>query len=246
MRSGSVASRWLGRFAVVAILLLVASAGARAQELSVLPVTIQLAPGQLAATLTVSNRGASETSVQVRVYAWSQPDGDQLQPTDAVIASPPLATIPAGGSQVVRLLLRQEPLRQEATYRLLLDQIPPPASPGTVRIALRLSIPIFAEPPVRVAPAVRWGIEIDGRQAYLVATNTGTRHLVVRDIAIRPATGAPLTVEANASPYILAGATRRWRLSTPAALPTPGTALHLTAQTDNGTVSESVTVVGHP
>ncbi len=52
---------------------------AAAQALSVLPVNIFLPPGQKATTLTVTNQGKSETAIQVRAYAWNQPDGeDQL------------------------------------------------------------------------------------------------------------------------------------------------------------------------
>ena len=47
----------------------------RAQGLSVMPVTIQLAPGQLAAVLTVTNQSDGETSFQVRPFAWQQKDG---------------------------------------------------------------------------------------------------------------------------------------------------------------------------
>lgn len=235
---------WPG--AIVVVLLLLASGVARAQGLAVLPVNIQMAPGQAASTLTVSNRGDSATSIQVRVYAWNQPNGDRLDATDEVIASPPLATIPAGGSQVVRLLLRRPPLGREATYRILLDQIPPPASPGTVRVVLRLSIPIFAEPPARVAPDVRWRVEDDAGQAYLVGTNIGTRHETVRNIVLVTAGKVPLKVEANVSPYILAGATRRWRIVASGALPAPETSVHLSAHTDTGTIDETLAVAAGP
>ncbi len=84
---------------------------AAAQALSVLPVNIFLPPGQKATTLTVTNQGKSETAIQVRAYAWNQPDGeDQLTTSDMVVVSPPLATIAPGATQVVRLILRLPPL----------------------------------------------------------------------------------------------------------------------------------------
>ncbi len=232
--------------AAAAALLLMARIGvAGAQGLTVLPVIIDLAPGQSAASLSVINQGDSETSFQVRSYAWTQPSGDDnLAATDELLASPPLGTIAAGATQVVRLVLRRPPQAREATYRILLDQIPPAAAPGTVRIALRLSIPIFAAPQTRALPHIQWRIESSGRQASLVAVNDGTRHETVRDIALVSPGGAAAKVEANVSPYILAGATRRWRIQgTP---PVPGTSVELTAQGVAGSIDQPVLVVAGP
>ncbi len=79
-------------------------------------------------------------------------------------------------SQVVRLVLRHAPEGKEGTYRIPLDQIPPVAAPGTVRIALRLSIPVFAEPSGRALPHVQYHVRTDAGQVYLIGTNDGDRH----------------------------------------------------------------------
>ena len=216
----------------------------RAQGLSVLPVTIQLAPGQSAAALTVANQTDGDTSFQVRAFAWHQQDGaDQLSNTEDLLASPPLGTIPAGGTQVVRLVLRKPPQGREATYRILLDQIPPPAAPGTVRIALRLSIPIFAEPATRAVPHLQWRILNSDRQTYLEALNDGDRHETVRNILLA-SSGSTDKVEANVSPYVLAGSTRRWRIITSSRPLAPGATLRLTGQMDSGPLDQTVPVVG--
>jgi fimbrial chaperone protein len=215
---------------------------ARAQSLTVLPVTIQMAPGQMATTLTVINQSDSETSFQARAFGWSQPGAgnDELAATNDVLASPPLATVAAGATQVVRVVLRKPPQGKEASYRILLDQIPPPATPGTVRIALRLSIPILAAPATRSAPHVQWRVE----GAHLVAVNDGNQHETVRDIALATAGGSALKVETSVSPYILAGATRRWRILPQS--PTPGVTLRLTAHADSGAIDQPVPVGAGP
>lgn len=211
----------------------------RAQSLTVLPVTIQMPPGQMAGSLTVINQGDAESAFQIRAFAWSQPRGEtELAPTDALLVSPPLGTIAPRGSQVVRLVLRRPAQDREASYRILLDQLPPPASPGTVRVALRLSIPVFAEPTNSpIAPRLRWRIESEGGQAYLTVTNDGTRHETLRDIALSG--GGPIRIQGDASPYVLPGATRRWRL--PVRTP-PGGSLRLTARGDAGPIDEAVPV----
>lgn len=186
-----------------------APAAGLAQAITVLPVNIQMAPGQLAATLTIVNEGDVDTSVQVRAFAWSQqPGGDRLDPSALILASPPLATIKPHARQVVRLILRQAPTSREESYRLILDQIPPPGAPGTVRLALRLSIPVFAEPPVRVVPALSFALDPASGAAALIVRNDGKRHARINDLAIVQADGKAIKLSTGTSPYMLAGSRR--------------------------------------
>jgi fimbrial chaperone protein len=220
---------------------------ARAQSLSVQPVNIFLLPGQKATTMTVRNQGNSETSIQIRVYAWIQKNGDdQLTTSDGVVVSPPLATIAPGASQVVRLILRQPPQGREATYRILVDQIPPPAEPGIVHVVLRLSIPIFAEPTTRALPHVQFHLEGDGNQLFLVGINDGLRHEAIRDIVLLTGNGRELKEESGTSPYILAGATRRWPIAAQGSLPLPSESLRLTAHGDTGAIEQQASFVTAP
>lgn len=221
-----------------------AGGAAGAQTLSVLPVTVTLQPRQQTAILTLANGGRTDTSIQVRTFAWSQAaDGaDRLEPTEAIAVSPPLATIAAGRKQIVRLVLRRPPQDREATYRILLDQIPGPAQIGEVRVALRLSLPVFAEPAARTAPRLRFGLESSDGKIYLVATNDGIRHESVRAIALRTAGGVTLTPAAGSSPYVLPGATRRWLVANASAA--IGGTFRLTATTErSGLVEQTITVV---
>ncbi|NRO94632.1 fimbria/pilus periplasmic chaperone [Paraburkholderia sp. NMBU_R16] len=237
------------RLAVGALtVLIVALPGraARAQSLTVLPIAVQMVPGQMTSILRIINQGDSETTIQIRTFAWSQPEGkDQLTTSDEVLASPPLAMIPPGDTQIVRLVLRRRPLGREATYRILLDQLPPPAAPGTVRIALRLSIPIFAQPQTRAVPHLQFHIESNARQASLVALNDGGSHEAIRDIALTASDGSGLKVETNASPYVLAGTTHSWRIVAQN-LPVPGAIARLSARADSGAFEQAVPVVAAP
>jgi fimbrial chaperone protein len=235
-----------GKSAAV-LTLVVAGLAAGAQSLSVLPVNVFLPPGQNAATLTVTNHGDHESAIQIRPYAWNQPDGnDQLDATHALVVSPPIATIAPGASQVVRLILRQPPQDRETTYRIIVDQIPPPAEPGTVHIVLRLSIPIFAQPAARAVPHLQFHVESDGGQLYLVAVNDGLRHEAIRDIALSTSDGQKLKADSGSSPYILAGATHRWHFVVPGSLPLPADTLRLSAHADSGAIEEQVRVVAKP
>ncbi len=220
-----------------------------AQALSVLPVNIFLAPGQSATTMTITNQGTSKTAMQIRAFAWSQKDGeDQLANAEAVVASPPIASIEPGGSQVVRLILRLPPLGgdKEATYRILVDQIPPPAEPGVVHVVLRLSIPIFALPATRAVANVQFHVEVKGGQIQLVGFNDGLRHEALRDIEITTRDGRAFKAAPGSSPYILAGSTRRWSITTQGPNPVPGETLRLSGHSVAGTIEEQVSVTSAP
>lgn len=229
--------------AAAAVLFMLNCGSARAQSLGVLPVTIQLSPGQAAVSLTIVNQGSAATSVQVRAYAWSQsgPDGDEVLTSSSDVAtSPPLATIGPAGTQIVRMVLRQLPQDKEATYRILIDQIPAPTQPGVVQVVLRLSIPVFAEPPANVVPRLAFHVERELERVFLVGVNEGKRHEKLRDIEVRTTTGATLKPEGNVSPYILAGATRRWVIADVAQLPAGSGTLRVSAQTDTGVLDQAV------
>jgi fimbrial chaperone protein len=214
------------------------------QSLSVLPVNIFFSPGQRATSLTVTNQGKSETAIQIRAFAWNQKDGeDHLTASNEVVASPPLATMAPGATQVVRLILRQSPQSREATYRILLDQIPPPAEPGVVHIVLRMSIPIFAQPAIRSFADVQFHLERNAGQIYLVAFNAGNLHESIRDIALTTSDGRKLKEDSNTSPYILAGATRRWHIAAQDSLPLSSETLQLTAHANAGAIEEQVRFV---
>jgi fimbrial chaperone protein len=233
--------------AVTVICFVCAGTAARGQSLSVVPVNIVVSPGQRSASLTVTNTGNSETAVQIRAYAWDQKNGeDQLTDSDAVVLSPPIARIAPGALQVVRIILRQPPQGREATYRILIDQIPPPAEPGIVHMVLRLSIPIFAKPATRAVSHLQFHMEMDGGKLFLVGINDGLSHEAIRGIELLASDGLDLKQEVSTSPYILAGATRRWPIATQGPLPPPSETLLLTAHSDAGEVKQQVNFVSAP
>ena len=229
-------SRHVGFGCALAFALSLVTGPVSAQALTVMPVIIQLQPGQVAATISIAGHSdGRETPYQVRAFAWSQEgDAERLEPTDDLILSPPLGPIPANATQIVRILVRHPPRNREAVYRILLDQIPPPSEPGTVRMALRLSLPVFVEPATRVAPHVEWRIEHDADGVWLIAINDGARHERLHDIMLS-AGAAKFKPEGESSPYLLAGVTRKFRLPGDAVLPDTSE-LRLTAQSDSGKI----------
>jgi fimbrial chaperone protein len=144
------------------------------------------------------------------------------------------------------LILRQPPLDREATYRILVDQIPPPAEPGIVHMVLRLSIPIFAQPATRALPHIQFHVERDAGKLFLVGVNDGLRHEAIHEIVLSTGDGRKLKEEPSSSPYILAGSTRRWPIAAQDPLPLPSETLQLTAHADAGVIDQQVRFVPAP
>jgi fimbrial chaperone protein len=228
-----------------AVLVAIAGQG-QAQGLQIAPVMVELPTGQMATTLSITNQNVRSTTIQVRPFRWEQAaNADQLTPTDSLAASPPIADIDPHQTQTVRLVLRQPAAGSEASYRLVLDELPSPAAPGTVSVALRISIPVFAEPETRVAPKLSCRIVVSPRGSALVAANQGGRHIrIVRALLTSPL-GVTVAVPTSQSPYVLPGAERSWRLP-PSTHLQLGTTMHLSATSDVGAVDVSVPVTAEP
>jgi len=232
---------------VAAVTPFFAGAVAGAQGLSVVPVNVFLQPGQRTTSLSVTNSADKPTSIQIRAYDWSQKnDEDQLIDSKVIAVSPPLFTIVPKGTQVVRLILRQPPVGSEATYRIVLDQIPGPSEPGVVQMVLRLSIPIFAAPATKVVPRDRFYLDRDGEKLLLVGVNSGLSHDTIHDIAVTASDGRKFTLKTKVSPYLLAGATRHWELDAQGYAPQPGESLKLTAHGIAGAIDEQVGLAAAP
>lgn len=235
--------------AVIALAILAAASGTpvNLQSISVLPVVVRLKASETAAALTIINESDGDADVRFRAMLWTQSEsGDELVPTDRVAISPPQATIAPRAAQIVRLIVKNMPASHEGSYRILIDQIPAPAAPGTVRIALRLSVPVFVAPKVKPAQEVNFRIERSGEQAWLVAHNNGTQHQVVREIALTETDGRTLRTAPGISPYILSGATHRWAILQQGPLPVGGSQLRLNAAAQSGAISQPVLVTVRP
>ena len=185
----------------------------RAASLEVTPVLITLAAGQTATTVEVTNRGGTPTALQARAYRWTQAgDDDALTSTQDIIVSPPIFTVPNGGSQTMRLLLRGGAAGGgEHSYRLLLDEVPSANAPHReVAFTLRLSLPVFTASSGR--PTLQWRAERGaGGQTVLTASNTGAAYDKLRAIDVTLSDGShPKVVSRGKNPYILAGAERHW------------------------------------
>jgi fimbrial chaperone protein len=204
---------------------------ARAGAIVLWPIAPVIGSGERATALWIENRGRDPVTLQIRSFAWSQAGGeDNYAAQDAVVSSPPIATVAPGQRQLVRVIRRDSgTAAAEHSYRLLVDELPPPADPaqpGTasahLSVQMRYSIPLFTyDGPATAAdtPVLRARLlVVDGRR-YAEIRNIGAHH--ARLVDLRMVQGArSITAAAGLVGYVLPGATMRWPL--PADAPRDG------------------------
>ncbi|MBT2115562.1 molecular chaperone [Dyella sp. LX-66] len=195
-----------------------AALAAHASSLQISPVTVELPPGQNASALTLRNPGKEPVYGQVRVFRWDQaPDDDRLEPSEDLVASPPLIRIEPQGEQLVRLVRRDgSAVAEERYYRVLVDEVPNlDAAPGNgVNIRLRYSVPVFLEPAGAPAlPKLSWELRREGAQWQLRVSNTGGRRAQLAAVRVVGADGAAQEINPGLLGYVLAGRTRQWTIA---------------------------------
>jgi len=226
--------------------LCVAIGPARAGSFQVNPIRVDMTKGATSASITLRNDGDEPIVVQSSIVGWSQDQGqDAYAPTGEALITPPIMTVAPGASQIVRIGLRRAPDPQrELTYRIYLQEVPPPPKPGFtgLQVALRVGLPVFVPP---VAPAIRrleWSAQIRSGGIALAAQNSGNAHVQISDFELRlPGASEPIAHESSLA-YVLAGQRREWNLSVPADRVKAASELRLKAFTDAGEIDTTVNV----
>jgi fimbrial chaperone protein len=224
-------------FAVIAV-------PASASTFNISPIRAQLNLAHRTEALTIMNADDSPVVVQIRVVRWSQKDGlEQLEDTRELLATPPVLQIPANSQQIIRVALRREPdSAQELTYRVIFEEVPQAAPKEFMglRVALRLSIPVFVAPAQGKASAElawesRW---LPNGQLEVAATNNGNGHLQITDFEAQ-FPGSLMPLRGVTSKYVLPGSRMSWTLTAPADAKKQGT-IPIRGHSDQGDFSADV------
>jgi fimbrial chaperone protein len=185
---------------------------AHAGTLQINPVLLEVNGSRRTALITLRNE--ESTPVTVRTYAleWRQQGGEDVYAeTSAVIVSPPIFTIPAGGTQLIRVGLRSASAPPQA-YRLIVEEVPD-ARPGDgIRVLLRLNLPLYSSVPAGDPAVVRWSAWRDHDGSWMLeAVNPGAGYVRLNPDLARSATGVGVA-DGITLGTVLPGATRRWSL----------------------------------
>jgi fimbrial chaperone protein len=207
-------SRWAALALALGVLVPVRSA-----SLHVVPVSVQFAAGQGATTVSLRNDGDQTLRAQVRVFSWSQTGNkDQLDASQALVASPPQVEIAPKATQTIRLVRSAKTTpTQEETFRLLIDEIVDPAAapPTGVSVQLRYSVPVFVVPSGMKPPKVTVTTSVDGDSLVFKAQNAGGQHAAISGVMLQGEGGTALMLEPGLLGYVLVGQTMEWKVPIP-------------------------------
>lgn len=199
---------------VIVIACLCAAPRVRAASLQVQPAMVDVAAPGAASTITLRNEGPAPINVQVRVFRWTQTDGEErLEPTEDVVASPPEVTLAPQADYVARVVrVVKRPVVGEETYRLFVDELPDAAQArtNTIRLLVRHSIPVFFAAQDRTPPAVAWSVSRQGDRMILSARNDGDSHLRLSALSLRDRGGKTISFGRGLVGYALGRSTMHW------------------------------------
>ena len=234
----------LHRAACGLVLYLAAATAVLAGSFQVSPVRAVLSRAHPVSALTIRNTGSDPAVIQLQSVAWTQRDGkDTYEPAPDILATPPIFTIPAGGSQVIRVGSRRPPEADgERAYRLLLQEVPAPSKPGFkgLRMALRISMPLFVVPEKVVSPELHWdAVAAASGKVRLHVVNQGSGHARLSHIRLTMVDSDQLLPMSASLVYVLAGNAHDWVVDVDTSA---AHVLRLTAHSDEGTVQADLAI----
>jgi fimbrial chaperone protein len=241
----SITSSTIGSLLVA--VLASAPTAAQSASLSVAPVTVEVAAPGATATLTLRNEGDQPLNAQIRVFRWTQVDGEeQLIPSEDVVASPPVVSLQAKADYAVRIVrVTKQAVSGEEAYRLIVDELPDPTRQrnGAVAIVLRYSIPIFFTTAKSADPKLNWEIQQRDGRTYVVASNSGERRVRISRLKVQDAKGTTASFGDGLTGYVLGQSTMRWAVPRSASKISVGGSAAISAQGDVGPINATASAL---
>ncbi|MEQ1696103.1 MAG: molecular chaperone [Hyphomicrobiaceae bacterium] len=204
------------------------------------PTLFELAGGKAADTLKLRNEGTAVLNAQVRVFRWSQVNGDdKSEPTADVVASPPALSIAPGGEQIVRIVrVSKRPPTGEENFRVVVDELPDKAKlkPGEISFTFKHSIPMFVMQQTGGKSQVSWAIEKKDGKTFVVAKNNGSRRARIAGLTLKAPGAKDFVLGKGLNGYVLSGSSMRWVLPSTVAIGSNGP-VTVTARSDEGPIN---------
>jgi fimbrial chaperone protein len=196
-----------------------APAAARAGELEIAPILVELSGAARSATVVLRNGGGTPARYEVRALDWAQkPDGGmELSPTRELVVFPPLLELGPGESRSIRLGTELRPGATERAWRLMVEELPrADGPPGASHVAVltRVGVPVFLLPAKSTAKATLAFLPAEGNRIRVRLANEGSTRLRPRAAALKVVgpDGSPLLERALDPWYVLAGGERIYEI----------------------------------
>lgn len=155
-----------------------------ASEFTINPLLVSLDRSNRATEIVVRNDDSVALRMQVQAMSWRQDaEGkDQYEPVDELLYFPRAMEIAPGESRIVRIGVKAAPVTREESYRLFIEELPPPAptSPdpqgASLRVFLRVGVAVFVAPVQADRKAEITRLDLRAGKVEWAVANTGNVH----------------------------------------------------------------------
>jgi fimbrial chaperone protein len=206
------ATRLLG-LAGAAALCIVMPAASIAGLFSISPIRLDLDGRNKTDSITIGNNETErKIDMQAKLFGWTQDaeGNDVYVESNDLVFFPRIFSVDRQDQRVIRVGLKVPAGAMEQSYRLFVEELPPPPDPAKrgaqVQFVLRFGVPIFVRPDnERLAGAIE-GLEAAATTATVVIRNTGNQNFQILSLSVKSQAGYDKEIVGG---YVLAGATKR-------------------------------------
>lgn len=168
---------------------------AAATEFSVSPIRVDLRPGVMSETITVTNHDTRKMRVSIKLMAWTQDASgkDVYTESNDLIWFPRQMELDPDSKRLVRVGAKTPAGTQERSYRLWIEEEPQPSGEAIGRAQVsfyfRFGVPVFLVPATG-QPLPEVGEPTLGKgKVSVVVRNNGNQHFRLTRVAVTAAPG---------------------------------------------------------
>jgi fimbrial chaperone protein len=176
------------KFVVVLLLLILFPSEGFSINFSINPIRIFFEGGKKTDILRIKNESSKSAALQINAFAWTQDEkGDDVySPTEDILFYPKLMEIHPEQEKLIRIGNKVSRSDTEKTYRLFIEEIPDNSQPETtsVRILMKVGVPIFIAPIKADASGVIESIELSKGSLRMAVKNEGNTHFIIKSIKV--------------------------------------------------------------
>ncbi len=214
---------------------------AQATAVAIDPTRVHLSDKTHSQSLALRNSGAEKARFQVTAFSWQQSSTGEMQlsPTEDILFFPSLLEIAPGETRKVRVASNVPAETIEKSYRLFVDELPPPNAntSGAIRVLTRLGIPVFLQPN---APQSQPALSAEVKRGHLLVSleNRGNSYVLAQSVRVvgRDASGTVRLEKDLPAWYVLAHGKRAYDVALDAPVCDSLSELSVSAKTERGNV----------
>ena len=179
---------------------------------SISPIRLDLDRQNKTDSITVSNdEPERKIEMQAKLMEWTQDatGNDVYVESSDLVFFPRIFAVDKQDQRIVRVGLKVPSGAAEKSYRLFIEELPPPPDPATkgaqILFVLRFGVPIFVRPDKEQFAGAIEGLQAGPTAATVVVKNTGNQNFQVQSLSVKSSAGYEKEIVGG---YVLAGATK--------------------------------------